>query len=134
MAEAMEREAERARECTGPRGRPAGLSDVLEAGVVKEGKGIVGRKLERGKDFTQPPGEVLVVKEASSYRAERLDRVALELRVENTGAQPWTRCPPRSVPTRLVHGPRRRRTLEGASTTSHADIRWLPQSPAAEHT
>ena len=33
-----------------------------------------------------------------------------------------------------VVGPRRRRTLEGASTTSHADIRWLPRSPAAEHT
>ena len=33
-----------------------------------------------------------------------------------------------------VAGPRRRRTLEGASTTSHADIRWLPRLPAAEHT
>jgi len=33
-----------------------------------------------------------------------------------------------------VAGPQRRRTLEGASTTSHADIRWLPRSPAAEHT
>ena len=33
-----------------------------------------------------------------------------------------------------VRGPRRRRTLEGASTTSHADIRWLPRLPAAEHT
>ena len=33
-----------------------------------------------------------------------------------------------------VRGPRRRRTIEGASTTSHADIRWLPRSPAAEHT
>ena len=33
-----------------------------------------------------------------------------------------------------AHGPRRRRTIEGASTTSHADIRWLPRSPAAEHT
>jgi hypothetical protein len=33
-----------------------------------------------------------------------------------------------------VRGPRRRRTLEGASTTSHADIRWLPRSPTAEHT
>ena len=33
-----------------------------------------------------------------------------------------------------VIGPRRRRTLEGASTTSHADIRWLPQLLAAEHT
>ena len=27
-----------------------------------------------------------------------------------------------------------RRTIEGASTTSHADIRWLPWLPAAEHT
>ena len=35
---------------------------------------------------------------------------------------------------RSVRGPRRRRTIEGASTTSHADIRWLPRSPAAEHT
>ena len=32
-----------------------------------------------------------------------------------------------------VDGPRRRRTIEGASTTSHADIRWLPRFPAAEH-
>jgi YD repeat-containing protein len=32
-----------------------------------------------------------------------------------------------------VHGPRRRRTIEGASTTSHADIRWLPRLPVAEH-
>src|SRR5262245_53206439 len=38
------------------------------------------------------------------------------------------RCPPRRV-----HGPRRRRTVEGASTTSHADIRWLPRSLVAEH-
>jgi hypothetical protein len=29
---------------------------------------------------------------------------------------------------------RRRRMFEGASTTSHADIRWLPRSGAAEHT
>ena len=29
-------------------------------------------------------------------------------------------------PTRR-RGPRRRRTIEGASTTSHADIRWLPR-------
>jgi hypothetical protein len=33
-----------------------------------------------------------------------------------------------------VVGPRRRRTIEGASTTSHADIRWLPRLPVAEHT
>jgi hypothetical protein len=32
-----------------------------------------------------------------------------------------------------VAGLRRRRTLEGASTTSHADIRWLPRLPVAEH-
>jgi hypothetical protein len=33
-----------------------------------------------------------------------------------------------------MHRPRRRRTIEGASTTSHADMRWLPQLAAAEHT
>ena len=63
----------------------------------------------------------------------------------------WARCPgaPKAPPAgrealdagsvacgldASVRGPRRRRTLEGASTTSHADIRWLPRSPAAEHT
>ena len=51
------------------------------------------------------------------------------------GAKPWMPCSPRGiVGCRSVRGPRRRRTIEGASTTSHADIRWLPQLPAAEHT
>src|SRR5215475_1591831 len=62
----------------------------------------------------------------------------------------WARCPgaPKAPPLgrealdavsitwysdASVAGPRRRRTLEGASTTSHADIRWLPRLPAAEH-
>ena len=30
-------------------------------------------------------------------------------------------------------GPRRRRTTEGASTTSHTDIRWLPRRGVAAH-
>src|SRR5436190_5598662 len=45
-------------------------------------------------------------------------------------------CRARDVvsPTQLAEaGPRRRRTIEGASTTSHADIRWLPRLLAAEH-
>jgi len=84
-------EAALAQERTCPEGpRPGGLTDVVEAGLLKRGLGIVGRTLERGKDFTQPPGKVLVVGEASSYRAEQPGRVLLELHVENTDARPWT--------------------------------------------
>ena len=84
-------EAALAQECPRPEEpRPAGLTDVIEAGLLTRGLGIVGRKLVRGKDFTQPPGEVLVVGESSSYRAEQPHRVAMELRLENTDAQPWT--------------------------------------------
>jgi len=84
-------EAARARERICPEGpRPEGLAELIEAGVLSEGRGIVGRMLELGKDFTQPPGEVLVVREASSYRAEQLGLMAVALTVENTGTQPWT--------------------------------------------
>ncbi|WP_375767826.1 DUF2381 family protein [Archangium gephyra] len=84
-------EAALARERTRPEEpRPAGLSGVVEAGLVREGKSIVGRQLALGKDFTQLPGEVLMAREAYSYRAEQPSRVALELHVENTETQPWT--------------------------------------------
>ena len=84
-------EAARAQECPRPEGpRPADLTDVLEAGLVNAGLGIEGRPLALGKDFTPPPGEVLVVGAASSYRAEQRRRVAVELLVDNMDAQSWT--------------------------------------------
>jgi uncharacterized protein (TIGR02268 family) len=80
-----------AQKCTCPEGpRPEGLSELIEAEVLKEGKGVLGRKLDRGTDFTQPPGEVLVVRKASSYRAEQPGLMAVALTVDNTGTQPWT--------------------------------------------
>jgi hypothetical protein len=51
-----------------------------------------------------------------------------------TGAQPWRPCSPPGIRTRPWAGPPGRRTIEGASTTSDADIRCLPPLPAAEHT
>lgn len=84
-------EAERAQARTGPEGpRPTDLADLVDAGLVGGGEGIVGRVLERGKDFTQQPGETLVVWEASSYRTEKRGHVAVELHVENTDTRPWT--------------------------------------------
>ncbi|MCY1075831.1 DUF2381 family protein [Archangium lansingense] len=84
-------EAAREQERTGPEGRrPEGITDLVEAGLVGGGEGIVGRKLLRGRDFTQSPGETLMVKDAYSYRVERQGLVAVELYVESTGTQPWT--------------------------------------------
>ncbi|HEY0093694.1 MAG TPA: DUF2381 family protein [Archangium sp.] len=70
--------------------RSESITDLIEAGLVKEGKGVMGRRLKPGTDFTQLAGEVLRVSAASSYRAEQPGRVAVELNVENTGTQPWT--------------------------------------------
>ncbi|MFY0563657.1 DUF2381 family protein [Archangium lansingense] len=83
-------EAARERERTGPEApRLEGFSDLVDAGLVGKGAGIVGRMLERSKDFTQRPGETLVVKEAYSYRVEVQSRVVAELHVDSTDTRPW---------------------------------------------
>ena len=84
-------EAARERGCTVPaEPSPLGLADLVEAGLVSRGEGIVGRKLARADDFTQQPGETLVVWDAYSYRAEKPGHVAVELHVESTDPRPWT--------------------------------------------
>lgn len=84
-------EAAREQGCSAPaEPRPLGLTDLVDAGWVGEGEGIVGRKLQPGTDFTQQPGETLVVREAYSYRAKRRPLVAVELHVESTDTRPWT--------------------------------------------
>ncbi|MCY1082015.1 DUF2381 family protein [Archangium lansingense] len=83
-------EAARERERTGPEApRPEGFSDFVDAGLVGDGAGIVGRKLALGRDFSQRPGETLVVWEAYSYRVERRGLVAAELHVDSTDTRPW---------------------------------------------
>jgi uncharacterized protein (TIGR02268 family) len=80
-------EAERAR----PEGQaPRDLADLFDAGLVGQGTGIAWRALALGKDLTQRSGETLEVMEAHSYHAALSKQVAVELRVENTGQQPWT--------------------------------------------
>ncbi|MCY1075426.1 DUF2381 family protein [Archangium lansingense] len=67
--------------------RPAGLTDLFDAGLVGEGDGIAVLRLTT---ITQRPGETLKVLKAWSYRAVRQGHVAVELLVENTGPLPWT--------------------------------------------
>ncbi|QRN96269.1 DUF2381 family protein [Archangium violaceum] len=64
------------------------LTDLFDAGLVKEGKTLLVRNLK--KDITQHPGDALLVRSAYSYRAEAVARVAVELKMNNTGTQPWT--------------------------------------------
>jgi uncharacterized protein (TIGR02268 family) len=68
--------------------RPEDITDLFAAGLVGKGEGIMARRLTG--DITPRPGEALQITEAYSYRAEMPGRVAVELQVENTGAQPWT--------------------------------------------
>ncbi|HYO69818.1 MAG TPA: DUF2381 family protein, partial [Archangium sp.] len=68
--------------------RPGSLLEVLSAGLVGEGNSILVRDLE--SDLTQRAGAPLEVANAWSYRAVRQNQVAVELRVQNTSALPWT--------------------------------------------
>ncbi|QRK09398.1 DUF2381 family protein [Archangium violaceum] len=64
--------------------RPDGLTGLLDAGLVKRGRGVHARDIS---ELTQRPGETLQVFSAFSYRAER--RVAVAVHVQNTGPQSW---------------------------------------------
>jgi uncharacterized protein (TIGR02268 family) len=66
---------------------PGGLVGAMETRLVGEGKGI---EWERLSSFTQRPGESIWVRSVHSYRAERVNQVAVELELENRGTQPWT--------------------------------------------
>ncbi|MFY0565063.1 DUF2381 family protein [Archangium lansingense] len=82
-------EAELEQERSRPEGsRPVELTDLFDAGLVGEGKGVVGQNIF--DSITQRPGETLKVLAAWSYRAVRQGHVAVELKVENTGPLPWT--------------------------------------------
>ena len=82
-------EAELEQERTRPEGpRPSGITDLFDAGLVGEGKGVVVRHIIN--DVTQGPDEMLSVKKAWSYRAEPRSLVAVELWVLNTSPLPWT--------------------------------------------
>lgn len=69
---------------------PGGFTGLFDAQLLGMGKGIAGRRLARGKDFTQRPGETLKVPEVYSYRAEMARQVAVELLVDNPSPLPWT--------------------------------------------
>jgi uncharacterized protein (TIGR02268 family) len=89
------RERERAERCEAqltrtqeePRRRES-LTGLFDAGLVEEGKTLLVRNLK--KDITQHPDDALLVRSAYSYRAETVARVAVELKMNNTGTQPWT--------------------------------------------
>jgi uncharacterized protein (TIGR02268 family) len=82
-------EATLAQERTRPEGpRPGDITDLIGAGLVGQGAGVVVRKFKG--DITQRPGGPLRIDDAYSYRAETDQRVAVELGVENTGPLPWT--------------------------------------------
>jgi uncharacterized protein (TIGR02268 family) len=79
-------EAQLARTQVEPR-RHESLTDLFDAGLVGEGKTLLVHNLN--KDITQRPGEAVWVRGAYSYRAETEARVAVEVKVKNTGSQPW---------------------------------------------
>ncbi|WP_052518283.1 DUF2381 family protein [Archangium violaceum] len=82
-------EAALAQERARPRGScAASLLELLGAGLVGEGEGILAHDLER--DLTQRPGAPLWVFRAWSYLAVKQKQVAVELDVKNTSALPWT--------------------------------------------
>jgi uncharacterized protein (TIGR02268 family) len=66
---------------------PDGLAGMLVTGQLDD-KGVTARRLHLGDDFTQRPGEPLVVVEAVSYRARGV--VAVELEITNPSGRPWT--------------------------------------------
>jgi len=86
-------EAERvmARQCQSElarvRQRPDGITGLLATGQL-DSTGITTRPLYQNQDFTQRPGEPLKVWKATGYRAR--DTVALEMKVSNVSARPWT--------------------------------------------
>ncbi|HYO65856.1 MAG TPA: DUF2381 family protein, partial [Archangium sp.] len=61
---------------------------LREAGLVNGNNGVAVTHIIN--DITQRPGEVLRVRDAWGYRAGSMERVAVELLVENTGDTPWT--------------------------------------------
>ncbi len=86
-------EAERvmARQCQAElarvRQRPDGITGLLATGQL-DATGITARVLLLDQDFTQRPGEPLMVRKATGYRAR--DTVALDMVVENLSSRPWT--------------------------------------------
>ena len=66
---------------------PGGLVGAMETGLVDQGVGIEGERLS---PLTQRPGESIWVRTAYSYRAEHVNKVAVQLELENRGTQPWT--------------------------------------------
>lgn len=111
--QAVQRERERTERCevelarTRAEGKPPGdLVDLFAAGLVGGNHGLSVWNIT--KDLTQGPGEALAVRQAWSYRAERGDRVVVELRVKNTGTQAWTAegaqlVGPEGVRPRVLH-------------------------------
>jgi uncharacterized protein (TIGR02268 family) len=69
---------------------PGGFTGLFADRLLGKGNGITGRRLARGRDFTQRPGETLKVPEVYSYRAEMAGQVAVELLVDNPSPLPWT--------------------------------------------
>lgn len=65
-----------------------GLTGLFDAGLLGQGAIITVKNLAR--DITQRPGETLQVQQGWSYRAQKNNTVAVELRVTNTGQEPWT--------------------------------------------
>ena len=93
--QAEQRQRERAEQCETRLARveargasPEGLTGLLEAGLVDRNNGVAVKPIF--EELTQRPGEVLRVRKAWGYRAETVERVAVELVVENTGDTPWT--------------------------------------------
>ncbi|PTL81965.1 DUF2381 family protein [Vitiosangium sp. GDMCC 1.1324] len=93
--QAEQQERERAERCEArlvqveAQGQYAGgFMGLFDAGLLGEGKGIAVKPLTQ--DITQRPGETLRVQSAWSYRAEKANTVAVELRLENKSKQSWT--------------------------------------------
>lgn len=74
-------ELERARQ------KPDGLTGLLAEGRMDD-EGVTARHLSHPQDMSQRPGEPLMARMATSYRARGV--VALALWVTNTSGQPWT--------------------------------------------
>ncbi|HEX5754634.1 MAG TPA: DUF2381 family protein [Archangium sp.] len=92
--QAEQRERERAERCEARLARvetegrsPESLTDLREADLVDGNTGVAVKRIL--EDITQRPGEVLWVTNAWGYHAGKMERVAVELEMENTGDTPW---------------------------------------------
>ncbi|QRK04778.1 DUF2381 family protein [Archangium violaceum] len=88
--QAVEEERAKTQECRAElewmRKRPDGLTGLIANGQLAD-KGVTARRALREKDFTQRPGEPILITETMSYRARGL--VAVELKAKNYSSRPW---------------------------------------------